>query len=280
MQLISSPEQMHILCSNFRKKTTNVGLVPTMGALHNGHKSLIETSLKESDTTIVSVFLNPTQFNSSNDLESYPRMIDDDSKLCRSLGVDYLFVPNTEQIYPSGYSSWINVGGISDKLCGIGRPGHFRGVSTVVLKLLMICLPDYAYFGEKDYQQFLIVSRMCTDLSLDTQIVLCPIIRDSDGLALSSRNIHLSPEDRETALLVVKAMKRVEKFFLEGENNCSKLIQTAKEILTEPSLELEYIEIVDSETLESLKEIKDSARIMIAIKIGSIRLIDNLYLEL
>jgi len=207
-------------------------------------------------------------------------MIDDDSKLCRSLGVDYLFVPNTEQIYPSGYSSWINVGGISDKLCGIGRPGHFRGVSTVVLKLLMICLPDYAYFGEKDYQQFLIVSRMCTDLSLDTQIVLCPIIRDSDGLALSSRNIHLSPEDRETALLVVKAMKRVEKFFLEGENNCSKLIQTAKEILTEPSLELEYIEIVDSETLESLKEIKDSARIMIAIKIGSIRLIDNLYLEL
>ncbi|MED5579584.1 MAG: pantoate--beta-alanine ligase [Nitrospinota bacterium] len=280
MQLISSPEQMHILCSNFRKKTTNVGLVPTMGALHNGHKSLIETSLKENDTTIVSVFLNPTQFNSSNDLESYPRMIDDDSKLCSSLGVDYLFVPNTEQIYPSGYSSWINVGGISDKLCGIGRPGHFRGVSTVVLKLLMICLPDYAYFGEKDYQQFLIVSRMCTDLSLDTQIVLCPIIRDSDGLALSSRNIHLSPEDRETALLVVKAMKRVEKFFLEGENNCSKLIQTAKEILTEPSLELEYIEIVDSETLESLKEIKDSARIMIAIKIGSIRLIDNLYLEL
>ena len=280
MQFISSTEEMHLLCLDLKKKPFNVGLVPTMGALHDGHKSLIKKSVEDNEITLVSIFLNPAQFNSDIDLKTYPKTIEDDSELCDSLNVDFLFVPNAEQIYPSGYSTWVNVEGISDKLCGLERPGHFKGVSTVVMKLLMICDPDFAYFGEKDFQQFLIIQKMCSDLSLDTEIVLCPIIREKDGLALSSRNVHLNREDRKLAGLIVKAMKEVELSFHKGERDCFKLTQKAEELLDVQNLNIEYIDIVNSENLESLKEIEDIGRIMIAVEIGSVRLIDNLCLEL
>ena len=279
MQLISSLEKMHSLCRDLRQKPFNVGLVPTMGALHDGHKSLIERSIEENEITVVSIFLNSAQFNSTADLSNYPRTIEDDSKLCDSLDVDFLFVPNADQIYPPGYSTWINIEGVSDKLCGAGRPGHFKGVSTVVMKLLMICHPDFAYFGEKDYQQLLIVRRMCSDLLLDTKIVPCPIIREKDGLALSSRNVHLNQEERKIAVLIIEAMKKVEESVYEGEVDCIALIKKAKDILTNPNLEIEYIDIVESQALESIHKIKSVARIMIAVKIGSVRLIDNLSLE-
>ena len=279
MQLITSLEKMHSLCIDLRQKPFNVGLVPTMGALHDGHKSLIERSIEDNEVTVVSIFLNSAQFNSAADLSNYPRTIEDDSKLCDSLDVDFVFAPNADQIYPPGYSTWLNVDGVSDKLCGIGRPDHFRGVSTVVMKLLMICHPNFAYFGEKDYQQFLIIRRMCSDLLLDTKIVPCPIIREKDGLALSSRNVHLNQEERKIAVLIIEAMKKVEESIYEGEVDCPVLIQKARDILTDPNLEIEYIDIVESQALESLHKIKDFARIMIAVKIGSVRLIDNLSLE-
>tara|TARA_Y100000588_G_C14262602_1_gene928310 strand:+ start:1294 stop:2136 length:843 start_codon:yes stop_codon:yes gene_type:complete len=280
MELISSVEEMRLLCADFKKKPFNVGLVPTMGALHDGHISLIKKSTEDNEITLVSIFLNPAQFNSATDLKSYPRTIENDSRLCNSLDIDLLFVPSADQIYPSGYSTWIDIEGITEKLCGLKRPGHFRGVSTVVMKLLTICSPDFAYFGEKDYQQFLIVQRMCFDLMLDTEVVLCPIIREKDGLALSSRNVNLSQKDRKLAILIIKAMKEVEKLFYEGERNCIELIEKAKEILSVPNLYIEYIDIVDSVDLESLQKIESTARIMIAVKIGSVRLIDNLSLEL
>ena len=280
MRLISSSEEMHLLCKELKNRPFNVGLVPTMGALHDGHISLIKKSIEDNEITLVSIFLNPAQFNSETDLKSYPKTIEDDSKLCESLEVDFLFIPSVDQIYPPGFSSWVNIEGVADKLCGIERPGHFKGVSTVVMKLLMICNPDLAYFGEKDFQQFLIIKRMCSDFMLDTEIVLCPIIREKDGLALSSRNVNLSQKDRSLAILIIQAMKQIEKSFHEGETNCFELIRKGKEILAVPGLDIEYLDIVDSEDLESLQKISNVARIMIAVKIGSVRLIDNLSLEL
>ena len=280
MRLISSSEEMHLLCTELKNRPFNVGLVPTMGALHDGHISLIKKSIQDNEITLVSIFLNPAQFNSETDLKSYPKTIEDDSKLCESLEVDFLFIPSVDQIYPPGFSSWVNIEGVADKLCGIERPGHFKGVSTVVMKLLMICNPDLAYFGEKDFQQFLIIKRMCSDFMLDTEIVLCPIIREKDGLALSSRNVNLSQKDRSLAILIIQAMKQIEKSFHEGETNCFELIQKGKEILAVPGLDIEYLDIVDSDDLESLQKISNMARIMIAVNIGSVRLIDNLSLEL
>ena len=218
MELISSVEEMRLLCADFKKKPFNVGLVPTMGALHDGHISLIKKSTEDNEITLVSIFLNPAQFNSATDLKSYPRTIENDSRLCNSLDIDLLFVPSADQIYPSGYSTWIDIEGITEKLCGLKRPGHFRGVSTVVMKLLTICSPDFAYFGEKDYQQLQIIRRMARDLDIPTEIIGAPTIREEGGLAMSSRNRYLNEEERVCASKLFKALSNDFSLFVNSFN--------------------------------------------------------------
>jgi len=263
-----------------RQEQRIIGLVPTMGALHAGHLALVERAKRECSPVYASIFLNPKQFAESEDLSRYPRPLEADVEKLTAAGVDGLFLPDAGEIYPPGFSTYVSVGGLSDKLEGKSRPGHFRGVSTVVLKLFAIVQPHYAYFGRKDAQQVRIVQQMARDLNLDTEIVVCPIVREADGLAMSSRNVYLDAQDRKAATVLCRALHVAESEIGAGVRDALQLQNAMrKELQAAPRARLDYAEIVDAETFESVVRISRPAYALLAVYVGKTRLIDNMLIE-
>ena len=257
-----------------------IGFVPTMGALHKGHLSLVRTAIAECQPVIASIFVNPTQFGPSEDFQKYPRTFETDCRKLEDAGVDYLFAPTAAEIYPPGFSTWVNVEGLSDRLEGRTRKGHFRGVTTVVLKLLEIVQPQKAFFGRKDAQQARIIRQMGRDLHLDSEIVVCPIVREPDGLAMSSRNAYLQPHERHAATILFRALDGTRASIMRGERDALRLTAAMRDALrTEPLAEPDYVELVDAETLEPVTRLRGVCLALLAVRIGTVRLIDNLLIE-
>jgi pantoate--beta-alanine ligase len=272
MIIAKTPEEVR----DALKGTGTVGLVPTMGYLHDGHLSLVRRSVTENHATAVSIFVNPTQFGPNEDLSRYPRDLKRDLELLEPLGVDLVFTPEPEAMYHRNHSTWVEEVNLARGLCGASRPGHFRGVCTVVLKLFNIVKPNRAYFGEKDYQQLKVIQRMVRDLNLDVQVVGCPIVREEDGLAMSSRNVYLSPEERSLALCLSRAVNRAQAEASRGVSDPASIVEAAlSEIPDHPSITVDYIKLVDCDTLEELETLNSSGRILLAVRVGSTRLIDN-----
>lgn len=263
-----------------RAEGRSTGFVPTMGALHAGHLSLVRAALAESQPVIASIFVNPAQFGPSEDFQKYPRTFEADSKKLEDAGVDYLFAPESSEIYPPGFRTWVNVEGLSERLEGRVRRGHFRGVTTVVLKLLEIVQPRKAFFGRKDAQQARIIRQMARDLHLDSEIVVCPIVREPDGLAMSSRNAYLNPEERRAATILFRALDGARASISRGERDALRLTAAMRETLrAEPLAEPDYVELVDAETLDPVTRLRGVCLALLAVRIGAIRLIDNLLIE-
>lgn len=258
----------------------SIGLVPTMGYLHEGHASLIERSAAQNDITIVSIFVNPTQFAPNEDFEKYPRDLERDTETAEKAGADAIFHPEPDDMYPSGYSTYINVENLTTELCGKSRPSHFRGVTTVVAKLFGITQADRAYFGQKDAQQLAVVKRMADDLNFNIEIVACPIVREKDGLAKSSRNVYLNEEERKEAPVLSKALKAAEEMFNNGERDTSALKEKITEIIKTSRLaEIDYVEAVDFRTVKPVSRIDAETLIALAVRFGDTRLIDNIILR-
>jgi pantoate--beta-alanine ligase len=256
-----------------------VGLVPTMGALHEGHLSLVRAAKAQSETVVVSLFVNPTQFGPKEDLARYPRPFERDCDLLEKEGVAVLFAPSVEEMYPAGEATRVVVEGLTEKLDGRSRPGHFSGVTTIVSKLFHIIEPEVAFFGQKDAAQSAVIRRMARDLNFPVEIVICPIVRKADGLAMSSRNAYLSSDERQRALVLHKSLTRVEEKFRAGENGVAALIASAAKVFQqEPQVRLDYFEIVDPDTLDPVERIDRPALVAVAAYVGSTRLIDNLIL--
>lgn len=276
IEIVKSIDAVRQNVKEWRKSGLSIGFVPTMGFLHEGHKSLIDRAVIENDKVVVSVFVNPTQFGPKEDLNTYPRDIENDAVLCENSGAALIFNPESEEMYSNNYSTYIDVQGLTSGLCGAKREGHFRGVCTVVSKLFNIVHPDKAYFGEKDAQQLAVIKRMVEDLNIDIEIIGCPIVREKDCLAMSSRNTYLSHEERKAALVLNKSLAKAGQLLKEGEKN-SKIIAKAIEdqISNEPLAKIDYIEVVDSKSLQPISEIKKSVLVAIAVFIGKTRLIDN-----
>jgi pantoate--beta-alanine ligase len=263
-----------------RAENRIIGFVPTMGALHAGHLALVERAKKECSPVVASIFVNPKQFGPKEDLAKYPRTLDADTQKLSAAGVDALFVPEAAEMYPKGYQTYVNVEGLSERLEGRSRPGHFRGVATVVLKLFEIVQPHFAYFGRKDAQQVRIISAMAGDLNLNTQIVVCPIVREADGLALSSRNAYLNLEERRAATVLHRALEAAQDELLGGVRDALTLQSVMRSVLdAEPLAAVDYVEIVDAETFEPVTSISRASYVLLAAFIGKTRLIDNLYIE-
>lgn len=279
--LIKEIESLRNVIKDWKKSGYSIGLVPTMGFLHEGHQSLIKKAVKENDKVVVSVFVNPTQFGPNEDFNSYPRDIEKDFKYCMDSGASVVFNPSSEEMYLKGNCTTISVSGLTDFLCGSKRPVHFGGVCLVVSKFLNIVTPDKAYFGEKDAQQLAVIKRMVKDLNIDTEIIGCPIVREKDGLAKSSRNTYLSKKERKSALILNKSLNLVKKELMNGTLDAKKLENLIiSTINAEPLAKIDYVEIVDSNTLQPVKEIEDSILVAIAVFIGKTRLIDNFTFEL
>jgi len=257
-----------------------LGLVPTMGALHEGHLSLVRAAKAQCDAVAVSIFVNPTQFGPKEDLSKYPRQFDRDCRLLEKEGVDLLFAPAVEEIYPDGEVTWVLVEGLSEKLDGRSRPGHFRGVTTIVAKLFHILQPDAAFFGQKDAAQLAVIRRMVQALNFPVEIVACPIVREPDGLAMSSRNAYLNREERGRALVLQRSLQEARQQFHAGERIAARLISAAKEVFArEPQVALDYFEIVDPDTLDPVERISQKTLVAAAAYVGSTRLIDNTVLN-
>jgi pantoate--beta-alanine ligase len=278
MKIIRIIDEMKNEMREHRSQGDIIGFVPTMGYLHKGHLSLIRESVKKNECTVVSIYVNPTQFGPGEDYEQYPRDLDRDAKILTEEGVDYLFIPKDREMYPKGYKTYVEVHDLQDVMCGESRPGHFRGVCTVVLKLFNITKPHRAYFGQKDAQQAVILKKMVEDLNMDVQISSLPIVREKDGLALSSRNNLLSSEQRKAALCLYQSLQRAKKLFAEGEKNSHKIIDMIRNhIEKEKFAKIDYVVIVNKNNLESLpKIIKGETLIALAVYIGRVRLIDNI----
>lgn len=277
MEIAGTENELREKILAWKKKGWKIGFVPTMGYLHEGHLSLVRESKKRSDVTVVSIFVNPKQFGPSEDYRVYPRDLDRDRALLEKEGVDLIFYPPVEVMYPEGYKTYVEVEDLQDKLCGKSRPGHFRGVCTVVLKLFNLVQPDEAYFGWKDAQQVIILKKMVEDLNVPVKIVPLPLVRDHDGLALSSRNTYLSPEERRAALVLKKSLDLAESLIRSGEKEASLIKQKMIDLISaEPLARLDYVEIVDLNTLEPLMKLEGQALIALAVFIGRTRLIDNL----
>lgn len=260
----------------WKKEGLTVGFVPTMGYLHEGHKSLITRAVAENDRVVVSIFVNPIQFGPKEDLSTYPRDLAADTVLCEDAGAALIFAPEVSEMYADDFTTFVDTSGVSQELCGKSRPIHFRGVCTVVNKLFNIVTPDCAYFGEKDAQQLAVIRRMVRDLSMDVKIVGCPIIREEDGLAKSSRNTYLSAEERKAALVLSKAIFAGKEMVEAGEKDGEKLLQTMRDIIeTEPLAKIDYVEMVKWDTIEVQREIDGPVLVAIAVFIGKTRLIDN-----
>lgn len=256
------------------------GFVPTMGALHAGHLSLVQVARADCQPVVASIFVNPTQFGPAEDFQKYPRTFETDRQKLEDAGVDYLFAPELAEIYPPGFRTWVNVEGLSERLEGRARPGHFRGVTTVVLKLLDIVQPQKAFFGRKDAQQARLIRQMARDLHLDAEIVVCPIVREADGLAMSSRNAYLNREERRAATILFRALDGARVSIARGERDALRLTAAMREALrAEPLAQMDYAEIVDAGTLESVTRLRGACLALLAVRIGSIRLIDNMLIE-
>ncbi|MCE5312498.1 MAG: pantoate--beta-alanine ligase [Nitrospiraceae bacterium] len=282
MEIIRTPRIMQQTSEGHRLRSRTIGFVPTMGALHEGHISLIKRSKSENDITVVSIFVNPTQFGLNEDFDKYPKETDSDIQKLEEAGVDTLFMPDASNMYPDGFSSSITVGGLDSKLCGEFRPGHFSGVATVVCKLLNITRPARAYFGQKDFQQSVIIKRMAADLNIDCQIVVCPTIREGDGLAKSSRNSYLSAEQRAAALVIYRALNTGAEMIRAGEKDAGAVKKQMNDMLAAEPLvsEVQYASVYDPATLDELAEVKRETLLAVALRIGSTRLIDNMLVSL
>ena len=279
MKVLDSPQKMRELAEALRRDDAPLGLVPTMGALHEGHKSLIDRATEECGAAVVSIFVNPAQFAAGEDYDTYPRTFEADLEACREMGVACVYAPRANVMYPGGYDTWVDVPGLGAPLCGSHRAGHFRGVATVVLKLFTACLPHRAYFGEKDYQQLVLIRRMTQDLDLGVEIVPCPIVREDDGMALSSRNAYLSTDERSRARAISAALFDAKKKVAAGERFSAAIIQACMGELEKAGSRVDYVEIVEPATLERVEQINGSARMAVAAYIGETRLIDNILLE-
>lgn len=279
--LVKEIKELRALVKGWKREGLSVGFVPTMGALHEGHESLIKRAVSENDKVVVSVFVNPTQFGPNEDYDAYPRDINKDLNLCLNAGAAVVFNPEPSEMYFENKSTSVSVSNLTSVLCGAKRPGHFDGVCLVVSKLFNIVTPDRAYFGQKDAQQVAVLKRMVRDLNIDIEIIPCPIIREKDGLAKSSRNIYLSKEERKAALVLSRSLNLAKELLDAGERNAAKIKEAMlEEINKEPLAKIDYIEIVDSDSLESVENIERSILVPIAVYIGKTRLIDNFINEI
>lgn len=276
MRIVSTVKEVRETVKGWRAEGLTVGLVPTMGYLHEGHGSLITRAKQDNDRVVVSVFVNPMQFGPTEDLESYPRDLEKDSRFCESLGADLIFHPEPEEMYHKNFSTYVDMSVLTEELCGLSRPVHFRGVCTVVNKLFNIVQPDRAYFGEKDAQQLAVIRHMAEDLNMDLEIVGCPIVREEDGLAKSSRNTYLSPEERKAALILSKTIFLGQQMVKDGETDAEKLVAAMKKnIGTEPLAKIDYVKAVDGLTMQQVQTISSPTLVAMAVYIGKTRLIDN-----
>lgn len=277
--VLSSSAEVTAVSKEAHRASKRVGFVPTMGALHQGHLSLVRTARAQSDVVIVSVFVNPTQFGPNEDFSKYPRTPEHDTAMLAAEKTDYIFLPSADEMYPAGAESWVTVEGLSEKLDGRSRPGHFRGVTTVVAKLFNIVQPDLAFFGQKDAAQVAVINKMVRDLNFDVHIVVCPIVREPDGLAMSSRNAYLSAEQRKQALVLYRALMRVQHLIDRGETSTARLLVAGTQVMAEePAVKLDYFEIVNRVTLDPVSDVSSGALVAVAAYVGSTRLIDNIVL--
>lgn len=276
MEIISNLRAMQRECSAERAAGRKIAFVPTMGYLHEGHLSLLREGRQRGDLLVLSIFVNPTQFGVGEDLDSYPRDLGRDVDLARSAGTDLIFAPEAAEMYPPGYATFVDVERLGDTLCGASRPGHFRGVTTVVSKLFMLVQPHVALFGRKDFQQLAIIQQMTRDLDLPVEIVGMPIVREADGLALSSRNVHLSPVERQQALALSDALRRARALVRAGETSAAVVVEAARErIASEPDARVDYIQICHQTSLDEMTTITQDSRLLLAVRVGKTRLIDN-----
>ena len=276
MKIVETIKEVRSQVKEWRMQGLSVGFVPTMGYLHEGHKSLIDRAVAENDKVVVSVFVNPMQFGPKEDLASYPRDLDRDAALCEGAGADLIFHPEPSEMYHDDFSSFVDMNTLTGGLCGKSRPIHFRGVCTVVAKLFNIVTPDKAYFGQKDAQQLAVIRHMVSDLNIGVEIVGCPIIREEDGLAKSSRNTYLNPEERQAALILSKSLQKGKELLDAGEKDAAKVCQVITDTLnSEPLAKIDYVELVDWNTLEPVDTIDGPVLVAIAVYIGKTRLIDN-----
>ena len=280
MKIIRTIDELRKQVKQWRREGLSVGLVPTMGYLHEGHASLIYRSYKENDRTVVSDFVNPTQFAPNEDFESYPRDIEHDAQVVGDNGGDVIFNPEPDEMYTDGFCSFVDMTGLTEELCGLSRPTHFRGVCTVVTKLFNIVKPDRAYFGKKDAQQLAVIKRFVKDLNIDVEVIGCPIVREADGLARSSRNTYLSKEERQSALIIPEALETGKILIQSGETDTHKIVRAiADRIETEPVAKIDYVKIVDAETMQQIEKLDRPALCAVAVYIGKTRLIDNFFTE-
>ena len=280
MEWVSTVQQVRKAVGEARARGRSVGLVPTMGALHEGHLSLVRAARAETDYVVVSIFVNPTQFGPGEDLGRYPRRLDEDGRLCREQGVDLIFHPRTEDMYGPDHRTFVEVAALGDKLCGAARPGHFRGVTTVVIKLLNIVAPDRAYFGQKDAQQARILTKMVEDLDLPVAVVVLPIVREADGLAMSSRNAYLEPDQRRQAVVLHEALQSARREIEAGERSAQR-VQTLIEqrIAAAPDARVDYVAVVDPESLDPVESLHGRVLVALAVHVGPARLIDNMLVD-
>jgi pantoate--beta-alanine ligase len=279
MRLVHTVAEMKKIVNDILKSGKSIGFVPTMGYLHKGHLSLVEAARKENDVVVVSIFVNPTQFGPNEDYSRYPRDLERDLRLLEPIGVDYVFNPSVEEMYPAMYSTYVEEVELSKYLCGASRPGHFRGVCTVVTKLFNIVKPTKAYFGQKDAQQFRVLKRMVRDLNMDVEMIEMPIVREEDGLAMSSRNVYLNPEERKEATRLYKSLLKAKELIESGERDVQKIKSEMLKILDHPLLKVDYVEVVDEETLRPVEKIERKVIVALAVFVGKARLIDNMIFE-
>lgn len=280
IQIAKEVKDVRTQVKEWKKQGLTVGFVPTMGYLHEGHASLMKCAKEQCDKVVVSIFVNPMQFGVNEDLDSYPRDLEADTKLCESIGVDLIFHPEVSEMYAEGFCSFVDMNGLTKELCGKSRPIHFRGVCTVVNKLFNIVTPDKAFFGQKDAQQLAVICRMVKDLNMDIEIVGCPIIREEDGLAKSSRNTYLNEEERKAALILSKTIRLGEQMVKDGVKDTKELVEAMKEnISKEPMARIDYVEAVSMDTIEKIDTIEGKVLVAMAVFIGKTRLIDNFIVE-
>ncbi len=280
MQVVKTIQEVKSIVKKWKENGESVGFVPTMGYLHEGHGSLITQARANNDRVVVSIFVNAMQFGPTEDLASYPRDLEKDSAYCESLGADLIFNPEPEEMYTDSFSSYVDMSVLTEELCGLSRPVHFRGVCTVLTKLFNIVQPDRAYFGQKDAQQLAVVKHMAEDLNMNLEIIGCPIIREEDGLAKSSRNTYLSSEERKAALILSKTIALGQKMVADGETDAAKLLSAMKtNIETEPLARIDYVKAVDGRTMQQISELRASYLVAMAVYIGKTRLIDNFSVE-
>lgn len=280
MKIIETITEMREFVEHAQQQGQSIALVPTMGSLHEGHLTLMRHAKQCCDIVVVSIFVNPTQFGPNEDYAKYPRDLAGDSEAAASAGVEVIFHPQAKEMYPQGYSSFVDIEGITQKLCGLSRPGHFRGVATVVNKLFNIVQPTKAFFGQKDAQQVLVLGRMVADFNMNVKLEVVPIVREADGLAMSSRNAFLSAEERQAALVLSRSLKLAEQLVADGETDVEKIrTQVIAVIRAEKLAECEYVEIYNYKALEDLTVLQDKALLALAVRIGKTRLIDNIILE-